>query len=84
MVFKKSFTLLVGTGTTPFFAVHWLITSHHKISTESQLITQGVNGNEPIESMQYLKCNNMALIKIHNGGYYAHAQTSNAYNFYLS
>ena len=33
---------------------------------------------------QYLKCNNMAQIKIHNGGYYANAQTSNAYNFYLS
>ena len=29
---------------------------------------------------QYLKGNNMALIKIHNGGY-SHAQTSNAYNF---
>ena len=33
---------------------------------------------------QYLKGNNMAQIKIHNGGYYAHAQTSNAYNFCLS
>ena len=32
----------------------------------------------------YLKGNNMAQIKIHNGGYYAHAQTSNAYNFCLS
>ena len=31
-----------------------------------------------------LKGNNMAQIKIHNGGYYAHAQTSNAYNFCLS
>ena len=30
---------------------------------------------------QYLKGNNMAQIKFHNGGYYAHAQTSNAYNF---
>ena len=28
---------------------------------------------------QYLKCNNMAQIKIYNGGYYAHAQTSNAF-----
>ena len=33
---------------------------------------------------QYLKGNNMAQIKIHNGGYYAHAQTCNAYNFCLS
>ena len=33
---------------------------------------------------QYLKGYNMAQIKIHNGGYYVHAQTSNAYNFYLS
>ena len=33
---------------------------------------------------QYLKGNNKAQIKIHNGGYYAHAQTSNAYNFCLS
>ena len=27
---------------------------------------------------------NMAQIKIHNEGYYAHAQASNAYNFCLS
>ena len=27
---------------------------------------------------QYLKRNNMAQIKIHNGAIYAHAQTSNA------
>ena len=27
---------------------------------------------------QYLKANNMAQIKIHNRGYYAHAKTSNA------
>ena len=33
---------------------------------------------------QYLNGNNMAQIKIHNGRYYAHAQTSNAYNFCLS
>ena len=33
---------------------------------------------------QYLKGNNMAQIKIHNGEYYAHAQISNAYNFCLS
>ena len=33
---------------------------------------------------QYLKGNNMAQIKIHNGRCYAHAQTSNAYNFCLS
>ena len=33
---------------------------------------------------QYLKDNKMAQIKIHNGGYYAHTQTSNAYNFSLS
>ena len=33
---------------------------------------------------QYLKGNNMAQIKIHNDGYYAHAQTSNAYNFCFS
>ena len=33
---------------------------------------------------QYLKGNNMAQIKINNGGYCAHAQTSNAYNFCLS
>ena len=33
---------------------------------------------------QYLKGNNMAQIKNHNGGYYAYAQTSNAYNFCLS
>ena len=33
---------------------------------------------------QYLKGNNMVQIKIHNGGYYAHVQTSNAYNFCLS
>ena len=33
---------------------------------------------------QYLKGNNMAQIKIHNGIYYAHAQTSNVYNFCLS
>ena len=33
---------------------------------------------------QYLKSNKMAQIKINNGGYYAHAQTSNAYNFCFS
>ena len=33
---------------------------------------------------QYLKGNNMAPIKIHNGASYAHAQNSNAYNFCLS
>ena len=33
---------------------------------------------------QYLKGSNMAQIKIRNGGYYAHAQTSNVYNFCLS
>ena len=33
---------------------------------------------------QYLKGHNMAQIKVHNGGYYTHAQTSNAYNFCLS
>ena len=33
---------------------------------------------------EYLKGNNMAQIKTHNGRYYAHAQTSNAYNFCLS
>ena len=33
---------------------------------------------------QYLKGNNMAQMKIHNGGYYAHAQTYNAYNFSFS
>ena len=33
---------------------------------------------------KYLKGNNMAHIKIHNGGYYALAQTSNAYNVSLS
>ena len=32
---------------------------------------------------QYLKGNNMAQIKINNGACYAHAQTSNAYNFCL-
>ena len=32
----------------------------------------------------YLKGNNMAQIKIHNGGCYAHAQTFNADNFCLS
>ena len=30
---------------------------------------------------QFLKGNNMGPIKIHNGGNYAHAQDSNAYNF---
>ena len=29
---------------------------------------------------QFLKGNNMGPIKIHNGGNYAHAQDSNAYN----
>ena len=33
---------------------------------------------------QYLKGNNMQQIKIHNGACYAHAQTSNTYNFWLS
>ena len=33
---------------------------------------------------QYLKGSNMAQIKIQNCGYYAHAQTYNAYNFCLS
>ena len=33
---------------------------------------------------QYLKWNNMAQIKIHNGRYYAHAQTSKTYKFCLS
>ena len=33
---------------------------------------------------QYLKDNNMTQIKIHNVRCYAHAQTSNAYNFCLS
>ena len=33
---------------------------------------------------QYLKGNNMPQIKIHNGGHYANAQTSNAYNFCFS
>ena len=32
---------------------------------------------------QYLKGNNMAQIKIHNGRYYTHAQTYNAYNFWF-
>ena len=32
----------------------------------------------------YLKGNNMAPIKNHNGGYYAHVQTSNAYNFCMN
>ena len=31
---------------------------------------------------QYLKGNDMAQIKIHNGGYYAHAQTSNAQSYW--
>ena len=31
-----------------------------------------------------LKGNKMEQITIHNGGYYAHAQTSNAYNFCFS
>ena len=31
---------------------------------------------------QYLKGNNMATIKYHNGVYYAHAQISNAYNLF--
>ena len=30
---------------------------------------------------QFLKGNKIAPIKIHNGGNYAHAQDSNAYNF---
>ena len=30
---------------------------------------------------QFLKGNSMGLIKIHNGGNYAHAQDYNAYNF---
>ena len=29
----------------------------------------------------FFKGNNMGPIKIHNGGNYAHAQDSNAYNF---
>ena len=33
---------------------------------------------------QFLKGNNMEQIKINNGGYYAHAPISNAYNFCLS
>ena len=33
---------------------------------------------------QYLKGNNLAPIKIHNGACSAHAQTSNAYKFCLS
>ena len=33
---------------------------------------------------QYLKDNNMTQLKIHNGGYYAHSQTSIDYNFFLS
>ena len=33
---------------------------------------------------QYLKDNNMAQIKIQNGGCYAHAQSSNASNSNLS
>ena len=33
---------------------------------------------------QYLKGNNMAQIKTHNGGYYAYAQISNACNYNLS
>ena len=33
---------------------------------------------------QYLKGNNMKQIRIHNGGYYAHAQISNNYNSNLS
>ena len=33
---------------------------------------------------QYLKGNNMAQIKTHNGACYSHAQISNAYNFRLS
>ena len=32
----------------------------------------------------YLKDNNMEQIKIHNGAWYAHAQTSNAYIFCLN
>ena len=33
---------------------------------------------------EYLKGNNVAPINSHNGRYYAHAETSNAYNFCLS
>ena len=33
---------------------------------------------------QYLKVNNMAPINFDNGACYAHAQTSDAYNFCLS
>ena len=33
---------------------------------------------------QYLKGNNMAQIKIHNGGCYAHVQISDTYNSNLS
>ena len=51
-----------------------LITS---VSVEIQLNLQTFMG-------QYLKGNNIAQIKIHNGGYYAHVQTSNAYNFCFS
>ena len=33
---------------------------------------------------QFLKGYSIGLIKIHNGGNYAHAQDSNSYNFCLS
>ena len=33
---------------------------------------------------QFLEGNKMAPQKIHNGGYYAHAQVLNSYNFCLS
>ena len=33
---------------------------------------------------QYLKGNNMAQIKTHTGGCYAHLNASNTCNFYLS
>ena len=37
-----------------------------------------LNLKEPFR--QFFKGNNMGLLKIHNGGNYAHAQDANAYN----
>ena len=62
------------------------------MSTESRRLTQGVNENEPIENMQLYMGYSLEKLKrrlqhrlgINNGRSYAHAQTSNAYNFCLS
>ena len=57
-----------------------------KLTSNAQNFSLSWNSTKFIRTLmgQYLKGNNMAQIKIHNGAYYVHAQNSSSYNFCLS